>query len=154
MFPDGGPGACPVLDIYKVEMPDEKMTQPMPDRRQLILYRLLHPLPESDINSHVLCHAFGADKNGLLMAANHLNWGEETDGTIASLSYSFYVHVNAEDAVMKDGAWWVQEVTWPRADACRVMMESRIWSPEGVHVATAFQDGVVRPGKDLLNAKL
>lgn len=116
----------------------------LPERRELILYRLHKPLPPTDTSAHILCHAFEADRNGLIMLGNHLGYGYSL-GPVASLSYSFYVHVNAEEAVMEGDGWWVQEVYWPRTSAGRGMMESRIWSPKGVHVASGYQDGIILP---------
>jgi acyl-CoA thioesterase len=56
------------------------------------------------------------------------------------------VHVNAEEAVMREGEdqWWVQEMWFPRAAAGRGVVESKIWSPQGVHVATEYQDGLIQ----------
>jgi acyl-CoA thioesterase len=134
----------PILDLYKVDMTAFNASRSVPERRQLILYRLHKPLPPTDPNAHILCHAFEADRNGLLMLGNHLGYGYKM-GAVASLSYSFYVHVNAEEAVMDGEGWWIQELVFPRASAGRGMLESRIWSPEGVHVASGYQDGIVLP---------
>lgn len=143
-FPMSGHAHFPILDLYKVDMTAFNASKPVPERRQLILYRLHKPLPSTDANAHILCHAFEADRNGLLMLGNHLGYGFKM-GAVASLSYSFYVHVNAEEAVMDGEGWWIQEVSFPRASAGRGMMESRIWSPKGVHVASGYQDGMVLP---------
>lgn len=123
--------------------------KPVHERRELILYRLLKPLPVEEgegndgPNAHIAAHAFVADRNGLLMAANHLGLGWSL-GRAASLSYSFVVHVNASEAVMEGEGWWVQEVWFPRAGKGRGIVESKIWSPEGVHVATEYQDGLIQ----------
>ncbi|KAF5024750.1 hypothetical protein F66182_3182 [Fusarium sp. NRRL 66182] len=143
-FPDQGHGAFPILDMYKVDMTASNEGKTLPERKELIYYRLLKPLPREDVNAHVLCHAFEADRNGLLMLGNHLGYGHDL-GFATSLSYSFYVHVNAEEAVMGDNDWWIQEVSWPRFSAGRGAMESLIWSPQGKHVATGYQDGIVLP---------
>ncbi|KAM0200829.1 hypothetical protein ACHAPI_002495 [Fusarium lateritium] len=143
-FPNEGHGAFPILDMYKVDMSTFNADKPIPDRRELIYYRLLKPLPKEDANSHVLCHAFEADRNSLFMLGNHLGYGHDL-GIAASLSYSFYVHVNAEEAVMEGSEWWIQEVSWPRFSAGRGAMESLIWSPQGKHIATGYQDGIVLP---------
>ncbi|KAF7563674.1 hypothetical protein G7046_g429 [Stylonectria norvegica] len=143
-FPNAGHGAFPVLDMYKVDMTAFNKDKHVPERRELILYRLLKPLPKEDTNAHILCHAFEADRNGLIMLGNHLGYGYRM-GAVASLSYSFYVHVNGEEAVMEGDEWWIQEVSWPRVSAGRGTMESRIWSPEGKHVASGYQDGMILP---------
>lgn len=143
-FPIRGHAYFPILDMHKVDMTAFNASKPLPERRQLIFYRLHKPLPEADANAHILCHAFEADRNGLIMLGNHLGYGYGM-GAVATLSYSFYVHVNAAEAVMKGDGWWLQEVHWPRVSAGRGMMESRLWSPEGVHVASGYQDGIILP---------
>ncbi|KAK0609762.1 thioesterase-like superfamily-domain-containing protein [Bombardia bombarda] len=152
-------GNFPCVDMKKVDMTGYNAPpKPVHERRELLLYRLLKPLPPSssddacwDANAHILVHAFAADRNGLLMAGNHLGLGW-TMGKAASLSYSFVVHVNANEAVMEcdesKGEWWVQEASFPRAAAGRGIVESKIWSPQGVHVATEYQDGLIRSFED------
>ncbi|PTB66163.1 Thioesterase/thiol ester dehydrase-isomerase [Trichoderma citrinoviride] len=143
LFPNEGHGGFPIVDMYKVDMSSWNADKPISERRELLLYRLHKPVPAEDANAHVLCHAFEADRNGLLTIGNHLGWGYNL-AVAASLSYTFLVHVNAEEAVMKDG-WWIQEVCWPRVSAGRAVLESRIWSPEGRHVASGYQDGLTAP---------
>ncbi|KAM4062668.1 thioesterase-like superfamily protein [Hirsutella rhossiliensis] len=146
LFPNGGAGAFPILAMHKVGMEAYNAGKPAAERRELICYRLLKPLPKEDVNAHIVCHAFEADRNGLLMIANHLGYGHSL-GKAASLTYSFYVHVNPEEAVMDGDGWWLQEIGWPRVSAGRCMMESKLWSPEGKHVASGYQDGIVLPGQ-------
>ncbi|KAL4723857.1 hypothetical protein ACLX1H_009502 [Fusarium chlamydosporum] len=122
-FPNEGHGAFPILDMYKVDMSIFNADKPIPERRELIYYRLLKPLPKEDTNAHILCHAFEADRNSLFMLGNHLGYGHDL-GIAASLSYSFYVHVNAEEAVMEGSEWWIQEASWPRFSAGRGAMEN------------------------------
>jgi hypothetical protein len=149
---DGVVGSFPIVDMRKVDASAYNAGRPLHERRELILYRLLAPLPAegSDANAHVLVHAFEADRNGLLMLGNHLGFGWKF-GRAASLSYSFVVHVNVEEAVMhyEDPRWWVQEVCFPRAAAGRGIIMSKIWSPDGVHVATEYQDGLCRVTNDV-----
>lgn len=144
VFPNGGAGAFPILDMHKVDMKAYNTGKPISERRELICYRLLKPLPRDDVNAHIVCHAFEADRNGLLMIANHMGYGRNL-GKAASLTYSFYVHVNPEEAAMDGDGWWLQEIYWPRVSAGRCMMESKIWSPGGKHVASGYQDGIVVP---------
>ncbi|KAF4591389.1 acyl-CoA thioesterase [Ophiocordyceps camponoti-floridani] len=144
LFKDAGLGDFPVLEMRKVDMKAFNHGKPVFERVELIYYRPLERLPPGDVNVHIVCHAYGADRNGLLMLANHIELGQNIK-RIASLSFSFYVHVNAEEALMDDDGWWLQEVRWPRVSANRCMMESKLWSPGGKHVATAYQDGIVAP---------
>lgn len=133
--------------MRKVDMAAHNAGKPVHERRELLLYKLLRPLPPAeggDANAHVVAHAFVADRNGLLVAGNHVGFGHAF-GRAASLSYSFVVHVNAEEAVMREEeGWWVQEMWFPRTGAGRGIVESKIWSPGGVHVATEYQDGLIQ----------
>lgn len=139
-------GTFPAVDMKQVDMTSYNEGKPLDQRRELLLYRLLAPLPASDPDAHVLVHAYEADRNGLLMVGNHIGFGYNF-GRAASLSYSFVVHVNPSETVMKYGEdqWWVQEACFPRVEAGRAIVMSKIWSPEGVHVATEYQDGIIRP---------
>ncbi|KAK8116591.1 Acyl-coenzyme A thioesterase 8 [Apiospora kogelbergensis] len=40
--------------------------------------------------------------------------------------------------------WWIQEATFPRVEANRCVVMSKIWSPQGKHVATEYQDGIIK----------
>ncbi|KAK0646838.1 thioesterase-like superfamily-domain-containing protein [Cercophora newfieldiana] len=147
-------GVFPVVDMKKVDMREFNKGKPVHERVELILYRLLKPLPSDgtdgyDANAHVVAHAFTVDRNGLIMGGNHLGFGWSLSKA-ASLSYTLVVHVNAEDCVMHDGEdqWWIQEVTFPRAAHGRGIVMSRIWSPDGVHVATEYQDGLIRSSEE------
>ncbi|KAK4227763.1 thioesterase-like superfamily-domain-containing protein [Podospora fimiseda] len=139
-------GTFPIVEMKKVDMTFWNQDKPIYERRELILYRLLKPLSPTEgdgPNAHIAVHAYAADRNGLLMAANHLGLGWSL-GRAASLSYSFVVHVNAAEAVLEGKGWWVQEVWFPRAARGRGIVECKIWSPEGVHVATEYQDGLIK----------
>jgi hypothetical protein len=131
--------------MKKVDLTAFNKGKPFHERRELLLYRLLAPLPLSNPDAHIMTHAFEADRNGVLMVGNHAGFGWNF-GNAASLSYSFVVHVNASDAVMKygDNQWWIQEACFPRVEAGRGILLSKIWSPNGVHVATEYQDGIIR----------
>ena len=143
-FPGFGHGDFPFLDLHKVEMDDYNKDKPLSDRRELIFYRLCKPIPREDINAHILCHVFEYDRNGLLMLANHLGYGFNL-GVVGTISASFFVHVNGKEAVLEGDGWWLQEVKFPRFSAGRGMMESTHWSPDGKHVASGYQDGLVLP---------
>ncbi|KAI1143258.1 Thioesterase/thiol ester dehydrase-isomerase [Hypoxylon sp. FL0543] len=144
-FPMRNPGTFPAVHMRKVDMTAFNEGKPLHERRELILYRLLAPLPAEDPDAHILAHAYEADRNGLLMIGNHIGFGYDF-GRAATLSYSFVVHVNFEDAVMAYGEneWWIQEACFPRVEAGRAIIMSKIWSPSGVHVATEYQDGIIQ----------
>lgn len=139
-------GSFPGVDMKKVDMTAYNAGKPLHEKRELILYRLLTPLPSDgtdgwDANAHICAHAWTIDRNGLLMLGNLLGIGHAF-GRAASLSYSLVVHVNAEEAVMEGDGWWIQECCFPRAAAGRGVIMSKVWSPEGLHVATEYQDGL------------
>jgi hypothetical protein len=139
-------GTFPIVDMKKVDMTSYNKGKPLYEQRELILYRLLTPLPSDgtdgwDANAHICAHAYTIDRNGLLMLGNLLGLGHAF-GRVASLSYSLVVHVNAEEAVMTGDGWWIQEACFPRAGAGRGVIMSKVWSPQGLHVATEYQDGL------------
>ncbi|QBZ62025.1 hypothetical protein PoMZ_10899 [Pyricularia oryzae] len=151
-------GSFPAVDMKKVDMTAYNAGRPLFEQRQLILYRILRPLQGTDAvndNAHALVHAYEADRNGLLMAWNAIKFNSRIK-MVTSMSYSFVVHTNLQDAIMRhesqtlDGKseWWLQEVFYTRAANGRVLMEAKIWSPHGVHVATIYQDGMVRAESD------
>ncbi|KAK8079105.1 Acyl-coenzyme A thioesterase 8 [Apiospora phragmitis] len=113
-------------------------------------------------DAHILTHAFEADRNGLLMCGNHVGFGSSL-ARAATLSYSFVVHHDdkshhekeedeqeEEDEEDEQDEWWIQEATFPRVEANRCVVMSKIWSPRGKHVATEYQDGIIqsREGTD------
>ncbi|KAK7999195.1 hypothetical protein PG991_014870 [Apiospora marii] len=124
MLPPGkkrGAGTFPCVDMKKVDMEDYNRGRPLHERRELILYRrILSPAEQEkkrkreserhrkkkgdkedmeDPDAHILTHAFEADRNGLLMAGNHVGFGSSL-ARAATLSYSFVVHVSPEEAIM------------------------------------------------------
>jgi hypothetical protein len=144
-FSNDVPGTFPIVDMRKVDVTAFNKDKPMTERRELILYRLLAPLPTSDRNAHALIHAYEADRNGLLMIGNHIGFGFSLKRA-ATLSYSLYIHVNPEQTLMtcsedRELDWWIQEVSFLHVDAGRGSMICKLWSPQGLHVATAIQDG-------------
>lgn len=144
LYPTVDYGDFPMIDMHKVDMTAYNHQKAPADKRQLVYYRLMKPISRDKINSHIVCHAFAADRNGLNMLATHLGYGDFF-GVAATLSYSFYVHVNGAEAIMGENEWWLLESSWPRASAGRCMMQVKIWSPSGKHVATAYQDGILSP---------
>ncbi|TGJ78696.1 hypothetical protein E0Z10_g10067 [Xylaria hypoxylon] len=145
-------GTFPCLEMRKVDMRAHNAGRPLHERRELILHRLLAPLPDESgrdgdgdgqcaiggPDAHICAHAYGVDRNGLLMIGNHTaELGHEIVGG-ASLSYSFVVHVNAEDAAMTydegDGEWWVQEACFPRVQVGRGIIHNGITRWKSKHV--------------------
>jgi len=67
---------------------------------------------------------------------------------MASLSQTVVFHSQASGFVVGSerggGKWYVQEVSTDRMGDGRGIHRSRIWSEEGVHVASSMQDGLIR----------
>ncbi|KAM7191748.1 Thioesterase-like superfamily domain containing protein [Rhypophila sp. PSN 637] len=156
-------GLFPMVDVKKVDMSAYNRDKPPHERREIALYRLVKPLPSpADGNDSVLVHAFAADRNGLLMVGNHNGLGHKF-GKAATISNTFVVHENVDEAVMEYGTgegkglgneWWVMEYSFPRTARGRGIVVNKIWSPKGVHVATEYQDGVVRSNEASQRVKL
>ncbi|KAK7964227.1 Thioesterase/thiol ester dehydrase-isomerase [Apiospora saccharicola] len=247
MLPPGkkrGAGTFPCVDMKKQE---KKRKQEQERKKKGGKEEMEDP------DAHILTHAFEADRNGLLMAGNHIGFGSSL-ARAATLSYSFVVHVSPEEAIMRSqppkerqpqederyhhehqvelqrqheekmrelhehekqrkssstsypptlslpfspsagpsysshdhdpnrhseqhgrtiiqhfkhedddekeqeedeeagnkDEWWIQEATFPRVEANRCVVLSKIWSPRGKHVATEYQDGIIqsREGPD------
>lgn len=79
LFPMRNPGSFPVVDMKKVDLTAFNKDKPLHERRELLLYRLLAPLPADHPDSHILTHAYEADRNGLLMVANHVGFATNLD---------------------------------------------------------------------------
>jgi acyl-CoA thioesterase len=70
---------------------------------------------------------------------------------MGSLSHSVVFHVPTSELLFKgeneeggNSEWYIQEAWTPRSGQGRGMHESRIWSPSGKHVASTWQEGLVR----------
>lgn len=144
-FPVQGVSTFPAMDVRKVDLSAFNKGKPLHERRELLMYRLIAPLPADNPDVHFFAHAYQADRNGLLMLGNNAGFGYNF-GRAASLSYSFVLHVNPEDMLMAYGEdeWWIEEACFPRVEAGRGVIQAKIWSPKGVHVATEYQDGIVQ----------
>lgn len=65
-FPMKNPGTFPVVDMKKVDLAAYNEGKALDERRELLLYRPVAPLPENP-DAHILTHAYEADRNGLLV---------------------------------------------------------------------------------------
>jgi hypothetical protein len=63
---------------------------------------------------------------------------------MGSLPHSVVFHVGSKDLVLREGEWWCQESRTGRSEGGRGIVESRIIDRNGVHVASTWQDGLVR----------
>jgi acyl-CoA thioesterase II len=127
--------------------------QPL-DRRQLIFYRTIGDMPPSDANLHMCAHLYASDRNSLFNIANHL----EVDGSysqMGSLAHTVTFHAPIKSLLFKpvegtgnpQGNWFCKEDWTERASVGRGIFHSRGWAPDGTHVLTVMQDGMIRVGE-------
>jgi acyl-CoA thioesterase len=133
--------------MRKVDMSAYNKSKPSIDYRQLLYYQPLGPIPPTDYNLHACAHLYASDRNSLWVVSNALGFSDSV-GNMASLSHSVVFHVSSKELVLREGEWWCQESWTPRSGGGRAMHESRIWGPSGVHVASSWQDGLVRRAED------
>lgn len=113
------------------------------DWRQLSYYRPIGKLPLDQPNLHACLHLYASDRNSLFMISNAVGFGDEV-GSMGSLSHSVVFHVSSQDLLSLEGDWWCQEAWTPRSEGGRGMHESRIWNSKKIHIASTWQDGLVR----------
>lgn len=120
------------------------------DRRQLLFYRVIGSLSENS-NLHACAHLYASDRNSLFIVANHLDVGDRFTH-MASLSHTVVFHTPVEEFMMIDGTgeriWFCKEDWTSRAGEGRGIHHSRMIGPGGRHVASSWQEGLVRIGKD------
>jgi acyl-CoA thioesterase len=128
--------------------------------RTLSLYRPFGTLPVSQPNLHACAHLYASDKNSLFLVSNALGFGDHV-GTMGSLSHSVVFHVRIEELLFQEertkggekGEWCIQEASTSRSGQGRGMHESKIWNSRGVHVASTWQEGLVRKADRIENEK-
>lgn len=142
----------PGLEARKVDMARYNAVRTPFDRRQLIFYRATGELP-FDPNLHACVHLYASDRNSLYIVANHLDMGDKYTG-LASLSHSVIFHCPVSQLLLQnsergDKPWFCKEDWTNRAAGGRGMHLSRIIGFGGTHVASTWQEGMVRVGIDL-----
>ncbi|KAK8232402.1 thioesterase-like superfamily-domain-containing protein [Phyllosticta capitalensis] len=150
---DGPRDAFPGLSLRKVDMAPYNQDHRGPlERRQLQFYSTTGEMPPvtEEPNLHACAHLYACDRNSLFLIPNHLDVGDDYR-QMASLSYSVVFHVSSKEMAMqvKEGEkrWFCQEARISRTGGNRGLHVSRLWSPDGRHIATTWQDGLVRIGK-------
>jgi acyl-CoA thioesterase II len=143
----------PGLTTKKADMiAYNKPREPL-ERRQLIFYRPIGELP-SDVNLHMCAHLYASDRNSLFIVANHYGVGGSFS-QMGSLAHTVIFHAPLEDLrfgskAIEDnpqGNWFCKEDRTDRATVGRGMFHSRVFSPNGIHVMSITQDGMIRVGK-------
>lgn len=101
---------------------------------------------------HACAHLYASDRNGLYLIASAVGFGDEVN-VMGSLSHSVVFHVSNKDLVLEGGDWWCQDYWTPRSGGGRGMVESRMWNKRGLHVASSWQDGLVRKAEKEVDQK-
>ncbi|GAB7354168.1 hypothetical protein MBLNU459_g4722t1 [Dothideomycetes sp. NU459] len=145
--------AFPGLETRKVDMAAYNAPRSAFERRQLHFYRVLGALPADDANLHACAHLYASDRNSLFIVANHLDVGDAFTA-MASLSHTVVFHTPAAQLLMipegggeDDRVWFAKEDWTSRAAGGRGIHHSRMIGPDGTHVASSWQEGMVRLGK-------
>lgn len=143
----------PGLQNHKADMRAYNHDKAPLDRRQLIFYRPLGELPD-DPNIHMCAHLYASDRNSLYIVANHLEVSDSFTqmGSLAHtvISHAPYEQLRFKPAVPDNGPqgnWYVKEDWTTRVSVGRAMYHSHVWSPDGTHIATLMQDGMLRVGE-------
>ncbi|KAL4983167.1 thioesterase-like superfamily-domain-containing protein [Aspergillus falconensis] len=112
--------------------------------QRLHMYRALGTLGV-DLGLIPAMHAYVSDRAGL----DVLRHAFEVDqfGVSGSLSHKIVFHVSPEEMIFDENGWFVQEMSSSRGGAGRGLIDSCIWSPGGVLVATTIQDALFRDGQ-------
>ena len=149
----------PGLESRKVDMePYNKDKNPL-DKRDLMFYRTVGNIPPNP-NLHLCAHLYGSDRNSLYIVCNHLDVGDLYT-QMGTLVHTVVFHSSAEDLMFgpakssnnpmngggDSGRWFCREDWTTRVASGRAMFHSRIWSSDGMHVATVMQDGMTRYSK-------
>lgn len=145
---------CPGLDTRKVDMTVYNKPLSPFERRQLYFYRAIGTLPP-DPNIHACVHLYASDRNSLFIVANHLDvadsFSQGSKAQMASLSHTVVLHVPAADILMdaqgsEERVWFCKEDWTTRAAGGRGIHNSRLVGPGGLHVASTWQEGMIRVG--------
>ena len=141
-----------------VKMPDmtayNESRSPL-DRRSLLIYTTIGAMPigHNKLVLHACAHLYLSDKHSLEFAAAHTGLQKRWTA-MASLSHTVIFHTSGpalvlgrseiEDHQDQGEKWFVQEVWTDRVVDDRTVHKSKIYSEDGVHVASTMQDGLLR----------
>jgi acyl-CoA thioesterase II len=153
LLKDGHPNdKFPGLTTKKADMSAYNKPRKPLKRRQLIFYKPIGGLP-LDLNLHMCAHLYASDRNSLFIVANHYGVGGSFS-QMGSLAHTVIFHAPFEDLRLEvkkfdgpQGNWFCKEDGTDRASVGRATYHSRVFSPNGIHVFTATQDGLIRLGK-------
>lgn len=143
----------PGLTMKRVDMSAFNDPREPLDRRQLIFYRPIGELLP-DLNLHMCAHLYASDRNSLFIVANHLGVGGSFS-QMGSLTHTVTFHASLRDLQLESkeswkhpqGDWFCKEDRTDRASVGRANFHSRVFSPDGIHVMSIVQDGMIRIGE-------
>jgi acyl-CoA thioesterase len=99
-------------------------------------------------NLFACAHLYASDKNSLFIIPYALgrpdNW---TTLVSLSLTVIFHQHGNQLRMIDRDSGerkWFLEEFRTSRSGENRALHETRLWTADGILLATAVQDGLVR----------
>jgi len=125
------------------------------DRRSLLIYTTIGAMPKgrNHLVLHACAHLYLSDKHSLEFAAAHTSLHKRWTA-MASLSHTVIFHTTGPALVLgqtgievneqQKEKWFVQEVWTDRVVDGRIVHKSKIYSEDGVHVASTMQDGLLR----------
>lgn len=124
-------------------------TLPTFSHHQLHFYQNIKgQIPDSDPNLHACAHLYASDRNGLFLIANSLGFGNDISA-IASISHTVVFHVPSKGLRVGKGDWFCQDAFSERSGGGRGLHTSKIWDGNGVHIASSWQDGLLRAGQSI-----
>jgi len=155
----GNDDLFPGLEATQPDMqPYNKDRHPL-DRRTLLFYRTTGgALPLDDPNLHLCAHLYASDRNSLYHPIHHMDVADlYTQMASLVLTVSFHDPVKdllfgpSESGVKgpvvdasEKGKWFALEDWTSRSGHGRAMNHAWLSGPEGRHVATVTQDGLIR----------
>ncbi|KKK18253.1 hypothetical protein P175DRAFT_0532130 [Aspergillus ochraceoroseus IBT 24754] len=131
----------PGIDIRTPDLTDYNSHHTGTGHRRLHVYRALSAM-DVDSDMSAAAHAFVSDRAGLSVLTNA--FGANHLGVAGSLNHKIVFHVNPDDLKLDDTTWFIQEMSSPRGGEGRGAIESRIWGPSGILVASTMQDAMYR----------
>lgn len=148
--------AFPGLENTQVDMTAYNTDRHPFDRRTLIFYRVIGQLPP-DPNLHRCAHLYESDRNSLFHVANHQDVGDVFT-QMATLVHTTMFHSTTQNLMFEPskskqspmddtgsrGRWFAHEDWFDRTSNGRSLYHGRLLAPDGTHVATVIQDGMLR----------
>lgn len=126
----------PGLVTKKVDMAAYNARRPLPERRQISLYRTRDVLPSyaADPNMHAAAVLYATDRASLLSSGQLM--GVYDHAAMASLAHTVIFHATDETLSLRsaDGErkrWVLQEAWTTGTSDSRLDHQSRLWSDEG-----------------------